>query len=72
MISILTEQEIIELTGRIQQRKQCEWLRNNGFRFMIGADRRPKVDRSHYLEMMGCVSSEKTYSPNFGAIKKSA
>lgn len=44
----LTAAEIRELTGRKQQKRQAEWLRLNGWRFVLDADGRPKIMREYY------------------------
>jgi len=39
----LKPNDIAELTGRKRSALQVRWLAENGFRFVIGADGRPKV-----------------------------
>ena len=49
----LTAEEIRDITGLTMPRKQCAWLRENGFVFKIRADGYPLVARSHFLQTMG-------------------
>lgn len=71
---ILTQHELVELTGYLQPGKQNEWLRLQGFTFRVAADGRPRVDRSHYLKLMGGGSNESMRTktqPNFCSLENS-
>lgn len=68
----LSKAEIYDLSGYKPPKYQIDWLRKNGFTFRVGADGYPRVDRSHYLKVMGGineVSHQKT-EPNFGGLLK--
>ena len=49
----LTPEQVADLTGRKQPKRQMEWLAANGWRFFVGGDGLPKVDREYYREMVG-------------------
>ncbi|HCI52451.1 MAG TPA: hypothetical protein DE312_03880 [Gallionella sp.] len=69
----LTTDELTELTGYLQPKKQNEWLRDQGFIFRVAADGRARVDRSHYLKQMGGLTHEFTRaktSPDFSSLEK--
>jgi len=53
MSLFLNAQELHELTGYKKPGRQIVWLRSQGFTFRISADGHPRVDRSHYLKLMG-------------------
>ena len=40
--------ELRSLTGRAHRTKQAAWLRNQGWRFVLDADGRPRVDTRYY------------------------
>lgn len=66
----LTAVELEELTGCKYSSRQIEWLRSNGFQFRVAATGAPRVDRSHYLKMMGGTSEaprQKT-APDYSAM----
>ena len=70
---ILSRDELIELTGYLQPIKQNEWLQLQGFTFRIAADGRPRVDRSHYLKLMGGSITESMRTktkPDFSSLEK--
>lgn len=62
----LTEEELFDLTGRVQPAAQIRWLVREGYRFDRNADGRPKVSRAHYLKRQGVV--EKRQEPNWQAL----
>lgn len=69
MSLILSADELHELTGYQKPCKQIAWLRGEGFIFRIAADGHPRVDRSHYLKVMGGTAEatqHKKTEPNFG------
>lgn len=49
----LSVDELRSLTGYQKPKCQIAWLRAQGFIFRIAADGHPRVDRSHYLKLMG-------------------
>ncbi len=71
----LTDKELIGLTGYTYPSLQIKWLRANGFTFRIAADGHPRVDRSHYLKLMGGTSEAETRKktePDFSSLVKKA
>lgn len=65
----LTAGELRELTGYSKPKYQIAWLRAQGFTFRIAADGHPRVDRSHYLKMMGgAATHHKKTEPDFGGL----
>lgn len=70
---VLSAQEISDLTGYHKPGRQIAWLRAEGFTFRIAADGYPRVDRSHYLRLMGglVVSGQKKTEPNFDSLLNS-
>jgi hypothetical protein len=69
----LTTNELTELTGYLQPKKQNEWLQHQGFIFRVAADGRARVDRSHYLKQMDGItekSSRAKTSPDFSTLEK--
>lgn len=71
MNTLLTHSEIIELTGYRMPSKQVKWLRLQGFIFRVAADGYPRIDRSHYLKLMGGYSNniQQKTEPNFNSLK---
>lgn len=69
----LTADELHDLTGYQKPAKQIAWLRAEGFTLRVAADGHPRVDRSHYLKMMGgAVSGQehrKRTEPDFGSLQ---
>ena len=67
----LTQDEIIEITGRVKPSAQYRWLNANGFTAKLRADGRPLVSRAHFLLVMdGQLPGSKPldYEPDFGAL----
>jgi hypothetical protein len=71
MTIFLTSTEIAELTGYLKPIKQIYWLKTQGFTFRIAADGRPRIDRSHYLKLMGghADTSHQRTEPNFDSLE---
>jgi len=67
----LTEREIQELTGYKVGSKQSKWLRENGFRYVVGYDGKPRVSIKHFEEVMGCSAQKerKKTQPNQDALR---
>jgi hypothetical protein len=55
----LTKDELVSLTGRKQPKRMITWLTENGWRFFVGADGIPKVDREYYRERVGTTTEKK-------------
>jgi hypothetical protein len=72
MSLFLNAQELHELTGYKKPGRQIGWLRAQGFTFRVAADGHPRVDRSHYLKLMGgTVEAQHTKTePNFRGLLK--
>ncbi len=67
----LTADELRTLTGYQKPAKQIAWLRSQGFILRVAADGHPRVDRSHYLKVMGGTAEtgqHKKTEPNFGPL----
>lgn len=70
---VLTDKELHNLTGYQKPGRQIAWLRKEGFTFRVAADGHPRVDRSHYLKLMGGSNesaSRKKSEPNFDNLMK--
>lgn len=70
MASVLSSEELSELTGYVRPTKQAEWLKKNGFTFRLNRNAQPKVDRTHYLSKMGVGPSSKSGGPNWSAMSE--
>jgi len=59
------------LTGFVRPSKQIEWLQREGFTFRIAADGHPRVDRAHYLKMMGVtdIAARRRTAPDFSSLR---
>lgn len=70
---LLTAADLSELTGFIRPSKQIEWLQREGFTFRIAADGHPRVDRAHYLKMMGAtdIAAKRRTGPDFSTLRTS-
>lgn len=64
----LTPNEVIELTGRAQPKRQIVWLAANGWKFEVGGDGLPKVARSYFDARME-VPQPKRRGPNLKALE---
>lgn len=67
----LAPAELVVLTGLKAQRRQVEWLRGKGWRFITNAAGRPIVARKYAEKMLGCGEDDgpvPSLSPNFGAL----
>jgi hypothetical protein len=73
MSLFLTAEELHDLTGYRKPGRQIDWLRSQGFTFRIASDGYPRVDRSHYLRLMGGMveAQHKKTEPDFGGLPKS-
>lgn len=59
MSLLLTPEEVAELTGYVQPKRQITWLSANGWKFLIGGDGLPKVARSLYEAQYGAPEKKK-------------
>lgn len=68
----LTSEEIIELTGYKQKTSQIKWLRENGVRFLLGGDDRPKILASQIEQLIGPFlnKTKRKAEPNEDALRK--
>lgn len=68
---LLTPADLRELTGFSRPSKQIEWLRREGFTFRVAADGHPRVDRAHYLKLMGVtdLDARRRSAPDFSALR---
>lgn len=68
---LLSDTDLHALTGFIRPGKQIEWLQREGFTFRIAADGHPRVDRAHYLKMMGVtdLAARRRTAPDFSALR---
>lgn len=70
----LSQQEIQDLTGYKVQKKQIQWLRENGIKFLVGCDGKPRVMESHLEAIIGADSTKGTTKrrtePNESALNK--
>jgi len=72
MSLFLTSDELHELTGYKKPGKQLAWLRGQGFIFRVAADGYPRVDRSHYLKLMGGMDGASQHAkthPDFSSLQ---
>lgn len=69
----LTRAELHDLTGYRMPKQQIAWLRANGFVFRVAADGYPRVDRGHYLRVMGAEpgagGAHRPTAPDFEALR---
>ncbi|HEV2917571.1 MAG TPA: DUF4224 domain-containing protein [Candidatus Babeliales bacterium] len=69
----LSQEDIQELTGYKKTALQIKWLRSNGFKFMIGADGRPRLLLSQLEALLGAqVKSitKRRVEPNFTKLEQ--
>lgn len=67
---ILTEEQVAQLTGRKRPSSQQRWLKENGIKFLEGADGRPRVLVSHLEQVMGGRGMRKATQPNVVALQQ--
>ncbi len=63
---VLTRDELVELTGYKQPKRQVAWLRQQGISLYVAANGRPKVLRS---TLENATVNRRT-EPNFAALRK--
>ena len=64
---LLTHDEIIDLTGYRQPKKQCEFLLKHGILYLPGRDARPRVSRAAVESLLG--SRGRRLGPNVNALR---
>jgi len=62
---ILTQDQIKEVTGYVQQTSQAKWLRDNRFKFLIGGDGLIKLSRNQFDLVMGATIGKGKNKPDF-------
>lgn len=60
---LLTPQELEDLTGRSRPANQIKWLRERGWVFEVGGDRRPKVLRAYAERQLGMKEAPQPRRP---------
>lgn len=68
---LLTADDLRDLTGFTRPSKQIEWLQREGFTFRVAADGHPRVDRAHYLKLMGAtdIEAHRRTTPDFSSLR---
>lgn len=68
----LSEEDIKDLTGYKQNSSQIKWLRENGIRFLIGGDDKPRILASQIESLIGASfkQSKRRAEPNEEALNK--
>jgi hypothetical protein len=61
--TFLSREEIADLTGYQQRRKQTDWLRREGWPFAVGGDGHPRVLREELQRRLGASEGAKQPAP---------
>ena len=61
--TFLSREEVADLTGYQQRRKQADWLRREGWPFAIGGDGHPRVLREELQRRLGVVDAPQQPAP---------
>lgn len=71
-MTILSRADLIDLSGYKRPGPMGNWLRQNGFVFVVAGDGWPRVDHEHYLARMGKVSPKTLAGsqPNLNALRE--
>lgn len=64
---LLSPDEIIDLTGYMQPKKQCEYLLKHGIPYLPGRDARPRVSRAAVELLLG--GRGRRPGPNVNALR---
>ncbi len=64
----ISQDEVAELTGYQQPKRQAKWLADNGYRFALDATGRPKVLREEVENYLIGKVKGRSRSPNFAAL----
>jgi hypothetical protein len=71
MSMFMTDAELEEMTGLQRPSAQIRWMDRYGIKYVVSAEGRPRVLRSHLERMMdGGKSAGKRPQPNFEALKQ--
>ncbi|PHM33289.1 DUF4224 domain-containing protein [Xenorhabdus innexi] len=67
---IISDADIIELTGYLIPSKQCEALREAGIFFVIRKDGKPRTTWEHFNNPLAqrATTTQVVQEPNFGAL----
>lgn len=67
---LLTNEELVDLTGYKVAKYQVKWLRERGWRFELNRLGQPRVDREYYRQRMGNQTTAATLEvgPNWAAL----
>lgn len=66
---VLSERELLELTGSPQRKRQIRCLADNNIPFTIDVDGFPRVNRSHYDQaILGIPKKNKEKLPDFSRV----
>jgi hypothetical protein len=65
----LTEDELVQLTGKRQGKGMARWLAKNDFVFKMGGDGLPRVDREHYRQVMSAKRPTVPRGPRLHGLK---
>ena len=68
----LSDEEIGDLTGRRQGRKQAQWLAERGYPFELNAAGHPRVLRAFVDKKLGGLTAPPKRAPNLTPVKKAA
>lgn len=67
---LLTEDDLRELTGYKRYSCQIKWLANNGIKYLVGRDGKPRVCESQIQSLIGSQNkpSKRRAEPNEDAL----
>jgi hypothetical protein len=65
---VLSRDELASLTGYRRPSLQARWLKQQGFKFRLGRDLHPRVDRGHYNSRMGAGPASSSTGPDWSSI----
>jgi hypothetical protein len=70
----LSDEDVKELSGYVNTSCQIRWLSQNGIKFLVRADGKPRVLQSHIEEVMGVAAktTKRRSEPNFAKLEKRA
>ncbi len=66
----ISQDEVAELTGYQQPKRQAKWLADNGYRFALDAAGRPKALRSEIERRLGKTEKTTGKRPRLELLKK--
>lgn len=67
---LLTEDELVDLTGYVRTDAQVRWLQRNNWEYVLSGYKRPKVSRTYADQRLGlAIKNElrQTSAPDFSA-----